>query len=265
LSDALDLFFELSNEDRLHILNTLLGKPSKLTQISTTLGLPNQEVSRQLSRLTSLDLCYRDGEGAYRLTPFAEHALKLTSGYEFLSKNRAYFKTHTAMGLPVEFQLRIGDLAACKPISEVLTNMYDVVKMIDSASEHIWYIVEQGNMSIAKALENALNRGVDYRVLMPKEIKPSEPYEEYIRSWPPNHPLRSVNVHRKYLEKLPLGLAVSEHGVSQILFPTLDGRLDYMGFKSDDPDATKWCNDLFSYYWERASTTMPRNFRELLT
>jgi predicted transcriptional regulator len=265
LSDALDLFFELSNEDRLQILTTLKGNPSKLTQISNALKLPNQEVSRQLARLTILELCYRDGEGAYRLTPYAEHALMLTSGYEFLSRNRAYFRTHTAMGLPGEFQLRIGELSECKPISEVLTNMYDVQKMIEGAKEHIWYIVEQGNLSIALSLESAVKRGVDYRVLMPDNIKPSEPYEQYIKSWPPNHPLRSANVQRRYLDRLPIGLAVSENGVSQILFPTLEGKLDYAGFKGDDQDATRWCMDLFLYYWERGSTALPGSFKKLLS
>jgi predicted transcriptional regulator len=265
LSDALDLFFELSNEDRLKILTTLRDNPAKLTQISTTLGLPNQEVSRQLSRLTTLNLCYRDGEGAYRLTPYAEMALTLTSGYEFLSKNRFYFKTHTAAGLSMAFQLRMGELVACKPISEVLTNMYDVQKAIDGAEEHLWYIVEQGNMSVAKAIENAALRGVDYRVIMPNEIKPSEPYTEYIRGWPPSHPLRSKNVHRRYLETLPLGLVVTEKEAPQILFPTLDGKLDYSGFKAADSDSVRWCHEIFLHYWELASSRMPKSFLDLLS
>ena len=133
MSHKLDLFFELSNEDRLRILTTLQNEPLKLTQLSNKLDLPNQEVSRHLARLVTLDLCYRDGEGSYRLTPYAEHAIKLTSGYEFISKNRTYFKTHTAMGLPIQFQLRIGELIKCMPISDVMTNLSDVRDMAGGA------------------------------------------------------------------------------------------------------------------------------------
>ncbi len=94
MKDSLDLLFELSNEDRLRILTTLQDGPSKLTQLSNKLQLPNQEVSRHLTRLVTLDLCYRGGDGSFRLTPSAEHAIKLTSGYDFISKNSTYFKTH---------------------------------------------------------------------------------------------------------------------------------------------------------------------------
>jgi predicted transcriptional regulator len=67
------------------------------------------------------------------------------------------------------------------------------------------------------------------------------------------------------MEKLPLGLAVSDKEVSQILFPTLDGKLDYAGFKATDKESLKWCRDLFTYYWENQSTKMmPSSFRDLL-
>ncbi len=103
MKDSLDLLFELSNEDRLHILTTLQSKSLKLTELSTEVTLPNQEVSRQLARLSALDLCFRDGKGLYNLTPYAEQVLKLIPGFEFLSKHRSYFRTHTAGGLPLSF------------------------------------------------------------------------------------------------------------------------------------------------------------------
>jgi hypothetical protein len=95
------------------------------------------------------------------------------------------------MGYPSQFQLRIGELSSCVPISDVMTNLADIQTMVEGASEDIWYMHEQGNVPLAHSLEDAIKRGVEYRVLMPNDIKPSEPYTQYIKSWHPNHPLRA--------------------------------------------------------------------------
>ncbi len=57
------LFFELSNEDRLSILLKLMDEPMKLTHLSRELGLTVQESSRQLARLTGIDLVTKDPDG----------------------------------------------------------------------------------------------------------------------------------------------------------------------------------------------------------
>lgn len=264
MKNSLDLFFELSNEDRLSILTSLQVKPLKLTQISSQLKLPNQEVSRQLARLVALDLCYRDGEGLYNLTPYAEQAIKLIPGFEFLSKNRSYFKTHTARGLPLEFQLRIGELSSCVPLSDVMTTLYDIQQKITEATEYIWFITEQGNIMIGGSIEDAIRRGVEYKVILPRNITPSEPYTHYIKGWGPDHPLRSSKAQRRYLDSLPVALNMSEKEAPQILFPTLEGKLDYTGFKANGGEAHRWCRDLFRYYWENASTEAPKRLRDLL-
>lgn len=264
MKDALDLFFELSNEDRLNILTAIQEKPSKLTQISTTLSLPNQEVSRQLTRLISLDLCYRDGDGFYHLTPYAEQAIKLIPGFEFLSKHRSYFKTHTPGGLPLDFQLKIGELSSCVPMGDVMTNLYEIQQMTVEADEYLWFIVEQGNISISGPIEDAIRRGVEYRVILPSNIAPSEHYTNYIKGWGPDHPLRSNKAHRKYLNKLPVALIMSEKEVSQIIFPTIEGKLDYTGFKAKGGEAHRWCGDVFTSLWENASSETPKQLRDLL-
>ncbi len=264
MKDALDLFFELSNEDRLNILLALQKKAMKLTQVSAALKLPNQEVSRQLTRLVSLDLCYRDGEGNYNLTPYAEQVIELTPGFGFLSRNRSYFRTHTARLLAPEFRMRVGELSSCVPISDVLTNIYEVQQMVEGSSEYLRFVIEQGNVTISSSIEEAIRRGVNYRVLVHSSIVPSEPYVRYMRSWGPDHPLRSVNAERRYLDEVPVIVALSEKEAPQILFPTTGGKIDYAGFKAVDERAQAWCRDVFDYYWGRASTNTPKRLRDLL-
>ncbi len=264
MKDALDLFFELSNDERLNILIALREKAMKLTQVSAALKLPAQEVSRQLARLVTLDLCYRDGEGDYNLTPYADHVIELTPGFGFLSRNRAYFRTHTAGRLAPQFLIRIGELNACTLISDVLTNIYEVQQMVNNSSESLRFIIEQGNVTISSSIEKAIQRGVNYRVMVPNRIVPSKPYEHYIKTWGPDHPLRSQNAERRYLNEIPVITAFSEKEAPQIMFPTIEGKIDYVGFKAADERGRAWCSDVFDYYWERAVTTTPKQLRELL-
>jgi predicted transcriptional regulator len=252
MKEALDLFFELSSDDRDNILNALQTKPHKLTELSTKTGLPNQEVSRQLVRLSNLDLCFRDGEGMYNLTPYAEAVLKIVPGFEFLSKYRSYFRTHTASMLPIIFQERLGELLTCTPISDAITNQYEVQQLIMNAEKYIWSITEQGNLTNAKLVEEAITRGVENRIMTPDDVAPSEAYIDYVRHWSttPNHPFKSSRASRKFLEKINIGLIVSEKEAAQILFPTTEGKLDYAGFKANNTEALRWCHDLFNHYWE---------------
>ncbi len=258
VKDAQDLFFELSSDERLRILTALQGNPRKLTQISTELELPNQEVSRQLSRLVALDLCLRDSAGLYSLTPYAGDALILMPGYEFLAKHRLYFRTHSTASLPMEFRLRIGELASCAPISDIVTSQFEVQQTLAGASVEIRSIVEVGNLTNVKLVEDALRRGVENRIILPMGLQPSDAYVSYMRSCGVDHPNRSGKANRRYIERIPIGLVMSEREATQILFPNLEGKLDYSGFKSRGKDALKWCTDLFNHLWGISVKTPPR-------
>jgi predicted transcriptional regulator len=253
----LDLLFELSNEDRLRILTALQGSPLKLTEISIAIKLPNQEISRQVARLSTLDLVYRDGKGLYNLTPYAEQVIKLIPGFEFLSKNRSYFKTHTTKNLPLEFQLRIGELISCEPIRDVVTSLAEMQQMITETRDYIWSIVEQPNITNAKLTGDAILRGVENKIILPSNMIPSDPYLRYLKGLSPDDPLRSARSERRFLDDLAVSLVMSEKEAPWVLFPTIEGKLDYYGFKTKGDNALKWCRDVFMHYWELASAATP--------
>jgi predicted transcriptional regulator len=263
LKDTLDLFFELSNEDRLRILLELQNSSSKLTQLSNALKLPNQEVSRQLARLVALELIYKDSRGSYNLTPYAEHLIELIPGFEFMSKNRGYFRTHTTNNLPLEFRLRIGELSKCTPLEDVMTGLYSVQKMTCEALEYTWIMQEQGNVNIAECLEEAIQRGAECREILPNGIIPSEHYARYIGGWGPDHPMRKSNCERRYIDRLPVAVIMSEKEVPQVIFPTVEGRFDYSGFRANDKAAHKWCMDVYQYCWGISSRKIPERILEL--
>ena len=44
---------------------------------------------------------------------------------------------------------------------------------------------------------------------------------------------------------------MSEKEVAVIGFP-VDGKLDYIGFSSEDKKVHRWCHDLFQHFWKKA-------------
>jgi len=61
------------------------------------------------------------------------------------------------------------------------------------------------------------------------------------------------SLEERMLKRLDVYLYMSEKEVAALAFPSLDGKFDYIGFTSTDEKSHKWCEDLFKYYWERAS------------
>ena len=64
-----DLYFELSNEDRLGILHRLRDTSMNVTRLARDLEITTQECSRHMARLSEAILVARNPEGAYSLTP----------------------------------------------------------------------------------------------------------------------------------------------------------------------------------------------------
>ena len=83
-----DLLFELSNEDRLAILYQLQDGPKKLSNLSKTLDLQPQAVSRNLTRLVEIGLIRRNEASDYELTPYGASSLTQLESLNFITENK---------------------------------------------------------------------------------------------------------------------------------------------------------------------------------
>ena len=155
-----DLWFELSNEDRLGILNLLAGRAEKLTGISRALGVSTQQCNRHLTRLVEAGLVAKDAEGLFGLTPFGEVVLRLNPALEYLTGNRDYFMTHTLRELPSEFVARIGELSDSELKPNVMEGISEIEDIIDGAEEHLWAIINKRTRSVRPLVAEAIRRGV---------------------------------------------------------------------------------------------------------
>ena len=256
------LLFELSSTDRLDILFLLKKTPLRLSHISSKLNFTVQETSRNITRLSKTKLILKDVNGSFHLTSYGEEVLNLLSGYRFLFENRQYLGTHTLVKLPKIFRASLGLLDGCYFIKDVMTAFYNVEKMIGNAKEFVWILTDQVLASTISYLTKAIERGVKFRLLMPRDYVPSGDVRELV-----NNPIfekasRTGKLENRFLETIDVFLCLSENEVAAMAFPRLKGGFDYTGFRAKNEAVMEWSKTIFTYYWNKAITQIPEQLRQ---
>jgi predicted transcriptional regulator len=258
-----DLFFELSNEERLRIFLLLDEKTLKMTHISRELDLTVQETSRHLSRLSDKKLIRKNVEGFHSLTSYGEQIFGLIPGFKFLSKHREYFTKHKISHIPRRFLNGIGDLYNSSLTDDVLVAFHNVENRIRNAEEYLWILSDQVLMSSVNLLIEAMKRGAHFKVIMPKDLTPPQGFKNYGEQQSFGNATASQYMETRFADKVEVAIVMSEKEAG-ITFPTLDGRIDYgFGFITNDQLGHNYCKEVFLYYWNKASKEIPNNFLEI--
>lgn len=252
-----DLLFELSNEDRLKILDELRKENLKLSHISQRLDFTAQETSRNIARLVKAKLVTRTTDGSYEISPYGIQAMRLIPSYQFLSQNADYFYEHTLENLPDKFVSRIGELIECKPITQLLDVFGNIERVFKEAEEYYLYIGEPlGLSSTLLLVREALDRGVKARGIeplgyeWPAEIWESVPEETWLQLR--KHQVEG-SLQQRYQSKFDITFLMNEKEVATLNFLNPTGEFEYFGFTSTDIKAVEWCRDIFEYYWARVA------------
>lgn len=242
-----ELLFELSNDDRYNILQTLKTKNRNVTNIARILSLTTQESSRHLNRLAEHGLIEKTITGEYSLTEYGVLVLRQSKGLIFASSNKDYFQSHRTPELPIRFTSRLCELDESRLVTDVMVVFALIERIIDEAEEYIWRLTDRYNMMSLPKLEAATERRIEFRLMRTKNFQ-----------LPPNWPgvgvilkdasLRGVFDVRTSNEA-NLFLAMNEKEVAVVGFPMEENVFDYRGFSSRDPVFHAWCRDLFEYYW----------------
>ena len=253
-----DLYFELSNDDRLEILHRLRDNPMTVTRLARELEITTQECSRHTARLSEALLIAKDTEGAYALTPFGRLSLKLVAGPSFVAEHRDYFNAHSLDLLPREFVSRIGELGAGKPTGNAMVSFGIVENIMRDAEEYLCMIHDQYLLSILPLIVSALKRDVKLRSVEltsrgdRRNLNPERP--GYISQEDEDFLIKSWNEkdsQSRFIENIDVFLYANEKEAI-IAFPQSEGGFDYLGFSSTDPDFHKFCVDTFNHYFEQA-------------
>jgi predicted transcriptional regulator len=246
------LLFELSNEDRLNILRELKKKPMKLTRISERFNFTVPETARNMTRLTEADLIAKDVDGNFHLTPVGEAVLQFIPSFEFISKNKKYFKTHTISALPTEFAASIGALRKSEYVNGVTEMIFNAENAVKESREFMWIIIDQILPSSLPFFLEAITRGVEVRKLMPRNAAIPPAILGLANDPAFDRAARAKKAESRYLDPIGIFMFLSEKELAGIGFENLDGVFDYGSFKSQDENALKWAKSLFLHYWEKA-------------
>ena len=258
LANLCDLFFEFSNEDRLRILRTLQNNHLTVTALSKELDLTTQETSRHLSRLGEVGLSLKNPDGTHSLTGYGELSLQQMTGYKFITTHKEYFQNHDLSNLPMEFINRIGELENSRYVDDVMVIFHLIDQMIREAEEYVWRVTDRYIITIIPAWNEALERGINGRLLEPVDIVIPP---EFNRGPVIREAIMNQHFALYTMETVPLFMSLSEKQVAGICFPANDVRIDYRGFVSDDPVVLHWAKDLYEHLW---SVSEPRPLDDLI-
>ena len=245
-----DILFELSNQDRYNILQALREENYNVTNMARHLSITTQEASRHLTRLVDTGLIEKTISGEYDLTSYGRLILDQSSGVLFATLNMGYFKNHKTDDLPVKFVSRLTELNNSRLVTDVMVTFANIERIIDEASEYIWRLTDRYNMMSLPKLEEATNRGVNFRLMQSRDFK-------YPPDWPgPGVVLKEARLSGRFEVRTSyeanIFIAMNEKEVAILAFPMENNMYDYRGFSSTDPRFLDWCSDIFEYYWGTA-------------
>jgi len=258
MNDYSNLLFELSSVDRLDILVLIRKTPLKLSHISRTLNFTVQETSRNLNRLLESELIAKNVDGTFSLTPYGEATFELLSGFRFLYKSRQYFSCHSISQLPEFFKVSLGILDDFELVNDVMIVFHHIENMIKNARDFVWIMTDQVLTSTISPLINGLQRGLEFRLLMPNDYLPSDDVRALVSNSVFEKASRSGNLETKFTDDIDVFLCLSEKEVAVLAFTDTKGNLDYRGFKTRKSQGIEWVKILFSYYWNKATSEIPR-------
>lgn len=115
----------------------------------------------------------------------------------FLNSNRVYFQTHTLKEVPDHLHSRVGELYDTSVTEDVMYAFHKVVKMINEAQEYVWIMSNQVLMSTMEPLHKAFKRGVEFKLIVPRDIQPPEEFIAHTSQSSWNREAIEARVHSK--------------------------------------------------------------------
>jgi predicted transcriptional regulator len=234
-----DLFFELSNGDRMNIMLSLLQERLKLSHVSQRLDMTVTEASRHLQRLSDIQLVSKDVDGTFGPTPYGELAVSLLSSLDFISENRQYFLEHVVSNIPYEFTNRLGELSTSSFEMDAVRVLAHCYEILQDAEDYIWTQSYQILPNHVPIIVDQIKNGVIFRGIFPEVID--------------LHPIFLPVVRTRSHVELRI-LATEKEAM--IGFAHLTGMPHYSAFFSEDSKFIKWSKDVHQYYWDNSEPAM---------
>ena len=245
------LLFELSGSTRLEILHALETASLTFTKIADQMKITSSEASRQIERLSGMNLIEKRATGNYEITPLGVLMLSFLPGIDFVHKNSDFFLTHDTAPIPHELVMRFGDLSGATFINGTIEAMNFMQERLRNVERYHCGMVDGLIDSIVPMVVERAKSGVTFRAILPETYREKismiiDGYRTADATIPPHI------IEIRTLPIVPICGAVTDRG-GGFKLPFTDGSMDHSTMVvGDDPLFCRWCRDLYTHYWARA-------------
>ena len=253
--DSEKTFIELSNSQRLQIINALTHSSMNLTLIAKHLGITMQEAHRNFNRLMDAGIVSKDSSGSYSLTTFGNTIVTQIPSINFLSKNKNYFSDHYFADLPMKFVQRIGSLDNSKFIQGLVAVIEEIKEMYRFSEEYIYGMIPQVPLDLMEvAAKTVKERKIKFNYILPKNAVIPKKGKDFLNEINYQELLKNGLVERKMVEDVRISVVLNEKK-ALVMFPSIKGETDMNGafsnsiHKENNKLFHEWCLDYFRYCW----------------
>ena len=253
--DSEKTFIELSNSQRLQIINALTNSSMNLTLIAKHLEITMQEAHRNFNRLMDAGIVSKDSSGSYSLTTFGNTIVTQIPSINFLSKNKNYFSDHYFADLPMKFVQRIGSLDNSKFIQGLVAVIEEIKEMYRYSEEYIYGMIPQVPLDLMEvAAKTVKERKIKFNYILPKNEVIPKKGKDFLNEINYQELLKNGLVERKMIEDVRVSVVLNEKK-ALVMFPSIKGETDMNAafsnsiHKENNKLFHEWCLDYFRYCW----------------
>jgi predicted transcriptional regulator len=249
---AESLFFELAGELRLSILIRLTKNSYRLSKLASEIDATMQEANRNVSRLIDSGLVCKYDDGQYALTPYGKIIISLVPGYAFLFSQKEFFLEHSLGDLPSKFIQRISSFGGCEVVHGVMAIIQRWKNLYHESSIYINEIMAQVPLDLIETLSTKVEDGVKFSYIFPRNAIIPRGRRKLLQQIGWHKLLAQGLVKRRMVESVGV-MTVFNEKHSCVILPNLKGEPDLnVMFYGDSRQFHDWCEDFFSYQWDRA-------------
>jgi len=249
---AESLFFELAGELRLSILIRLTHNSYRLSKLALEIDATMQEAHRNIVRLVDSGLVSKYEEGQFALTPYGKIIVSLIPGYAFLSSQQEYFLEHSLGDLPTKFIQRLSSFQGCEVVHGVMAIIQRWKNLYYESNSYIKEIMAQVPLDLIETLGSKVETGIKFSYIFPRNPIIPRGRRKLLQKIGWQKLLSRGLVERRMVESVNI-MTIFNEKHSCVLFPNLKGEPDLnVMFYGDSHQFHDWCEDFFSYQWEKA-------------
>lgn len=259
------IFFELASDQRLSILFKLNKQQSKtdgsynLSKLAKNLNITMQEIHRNLNRLLDAGLIEKDSAGIFSLTTFGNAIITQISTFDFLSRNKEYFSTHTlGAETRMKFIQRIGALNNSEYVSGLVAVIELWKRIYRESREYIFGMLPQIPLDLIETVipKIKIEGGIKFNYILPQKAMVPKKRSELLESAGFNNFIKDGIVERRMVDRMQIATVLNEKQAT-VMFPMAKGQEEAdmnSVFYSEDPLFHEWCMDYFRYSWHNSKS-----------